>query len=159
MTAAQKKARAVFMKAIQYRKSHPGVSLKQAFAYAKTGKATVAGSVKPKKKATPKKKAPTKMKAATKRKTVSRPAHKDTKSHNVNIRVVSGVGRKKFGKNYVNKVKSINNVLPALGVWTKTIESVQSELKQKGLTAADKNKLRKELRGAKQVLSALKKMI
>lgn len=107
MTAAQKAAKANFKKAIEYRKK-TGVSLKEAFAHV-YGKKKVGAA--PKKKAAKKKAAPKKAakkfakkaapkKAAKKKHTkygvvkkhVRRVAglHKDTKSHNVNIRVVSG---------------------------------------------------------------------
>lgn len=101
MTAAQKKARETFKKAIAYRKK-TGCTLKQAFAYAKGGK--VAGlekvvkkgnktaviySKKNKKKAAPKQGVLFGMKKkAAKKKTSS--YHKDTASHNVKISVVSG---------------------------------------------------------------------
>lgn len=107
MTAAQKTAKANFKKAIEYRKK-TGVSLKEAFAHV-YGKKKVGAA--PKKKAAKKKAAPKKAakkvvkKAAPKkaaRKVVKKSApkrsvslHKDTKSHNVNIRVMSGY--KKIG--------------------------------------------------------------
>jgi len=138
MTAAQKKARAVFMKAIQYRKSHPGVTLKQAFAYAKTGKATVAGSVKPKKKA------PTKIKAAIKRKTVSRSAHKDTKSHNVNIRVVSGV-KKQPTTNW------------PISAWVSVLSLAQANLYMAKNTK-DKQYYRKKIQTVKKIITQLKRL-
>jgi hypothetical protein len=88
MSAAQKKARENFKKAIAYRKK-TGCSLKQAFAYVKGGKVGVV------KKAVVKKKAVKKVvrKKAAKKVVSKKPvsSHKDTKSHNVNIRVVSGV--------------------------------------------------------------------
>ena len=87
MTAKQKAARANFKKAVteaqKLRKSNPKLTqaqaLKQAFAANKK-----VGAVK--KKAAPKKAAPKKV--ASKRIT---DIHKDSKSHNVNIRVVSGI--------------------------------------------------------------------
>jgi hypothetical protein len=117
MTAAQKTAKANFKKAIEYRKK-TGVSLKEAFAHVYGKKVGAAPKKKAAKKAAPKKaakkaapkKAAKKIvkkaapkKAAKKKHTkygkvkahVRRVAgvHKDTKSHNVNIRVVSGVGK------------------------------------------------------------------
>ena len=119
MTAAQTAAKAKFKKAIEYRKK-TGVSLKEAFAHVYGKKVGAAPKKKAapkkaaKKKAAPKKvakkAAPKKVakkaapkKAAKKKHTkygvvkkhVRRVAglHKDTKSHNVNIRVVSGVGK------------------------------------------------------------------
>lgn len=99
MTAKQKAARANFKKAVtdaqKLRKSNPKLTnaqaLKQAFAKNKK-----VGAVKNKaavKKAAPKKKAAVK-KSSLKKKAATKKAdsiHKDTKSHNVNIRVVSGI--------------------------------------------------------------------
>ena len=106
MTAAQKAAKANFKKAIEYRKK-TGVSLKEAFAHV-YGKKKVGAAPKKKaaKKAAPKKAAKKVVKKAAKkaapkkvaRKVVKKAApkrsvslHKDTKSHNVNIRVISGM--------------------------------------------------------------------
>lgn len=101
MSLAQKKARENFKKAIAYRKK-TGCSLKQAFAYVKGGK--VIGV----KKSVVTKKAVKKVliKKAAKKKPVS--SHKDTKSHNVNIRVVSGVENHLINK-YKEIVKEIEN--------------------------------------------------
>lgn len=105
MSLAQKKARENFKKAIAYRKK-TGCSLKQAFAYVKTGKV---GAYKVIEKGESKNAKVTKVlqqkrtktgkfasikrvagvKKAAKKKPVN--THKDTKSHNVNIRVVSGI--------------------------------------------------------------------
>lgn len=110
MTAAQKAAKANFKKAINYRKK-TGVSLKEAFAHV-YGKKKVGAAPKKKaaKKSAPKKAAKKVVKKAAKkaapkkaaRKVVKKAApkrsvslHKDTKSHNVNIRVISGY--KKIG--------------------------------------------------------------
>jgi len=90
MTAAQKSAKEKFKKAIAYRKK-TGCTLKQAFAHV-YGKKKISGVKKktaPKKKAAIKKKAVVKKKAAPKKKSVS--YHKDTKSKNVRINVVSGI--------------------------------------------------------------------
>jgi hypothetical protein len=133
MTAAQKSAKEKFKKAIEYRKK-TGVSLKEAFAHVYGKKV---GAVKKKtapkkkaavKKAAPKKKAASKKKAAVKKvapkkKAVVKKAepkkkvvpkkitgsHKDTKSHNVNIRVVSGIG--KISSEFINDLKSANDKL------------------------------------------------
>ena len=122
MTAAQTAAKAKFKKAIEYRKK-TGVSLKEAFAHVYGKKVGAAPKKKAapkkaaKKKAAPKKvakkAAPKKVakkaapkKAAKKKHTkygkvkahTRRVAgvHKDTKSHNVNIRVVSGFEKISF---------------------------------------------------------------
>ena len=105
MTAAQKTAKANFKKAIEYRKK-TGVSLKEAFAHVYGKKVGAAPKKKAAKKAVPKKKAKKIVKKVAKkaapkkvaRKVVKKAApkrsvslHKDTKSHNVNIRVMSGM--------------------------------------------------------------------
>ncbi len=113
MTAAQKAAKANFKKAIEYRKK-TGVSLKEAFAHV-YGKKKVGAAPKKKaaKKAAPKKAAKKVVKKAAPKKAAKKKhtkygvvkkhvrrvagvkkaesSHKDTKSHNVNIRVVSGM--------------------------------------------------------------------
>jgi hypothetical protein len=82
MTSAQKTAKEKFKKAIEYR-NKTGVSLKEAFAHVYGRKV---GAVK---------KAPSKK--------VSSPGkHTDTRSHNVNIKIVSGIG---------NIESSISNIL------------------------------------------------
>lgn len=106
MTAKQKAAREKFKKVVaeaaKLRKKNPSLTqaqaVKQAFAisYAKGGEVKKVGAVK--KKAAPKKKVALK-KAATKKvatkvkakKSKTTEQHTDTKSHNVNIRVVSGM--------------------------------------------------------------------
>lgn len=119
MTAAQKAAKEKFKKAIQYR-TKTGVSLKEAFAHVYGRKVgAVKKKAAPKKKAAIKKAAPKKKAAIKKEATVKAApvkttlkkvnsittvngvkkaapkklteSHKDTKSHNVNIRVVSGI--------------------------------------------------------------------
>jgi hypothetical protein len=105
MTAAQKTAKANFKKAIEYRKK-TGVSLKEAFAHVYGKKVGAAPKKKAAKKSAPKKAAKKVVKKAAKkaapkkvaRKVVKKAApkrsvslHKDTKSHNVNIRVMSGM--------------------------------------------------------------------
>ena len=115
MTAAQKAAKANFKKAIEYRKK-TGVSLKEAFAHV-YGKKKVGAAPKKKaaKKAAPKKAAKKVVKKSAPKKSAKKKhtkygvvkkhvrrvagvkkaesSHKDTKSHNVNIRVVSGIGK------------------------------------------------------------------
>jgi hypothetical protein len=114
MTAAQTAAKAKFKKAIEYRKK-TGVSLKEAFAHVYGKKVGAAPKKKAAKKAAPKKAAKKVVKKAAPKKVAKKAApkkvakkkhtkygkvkahtrrvagvHKDTKSHNVNIRVVSG---------------------------------------------------------------------
>jgi len=105
MSAAQKQAQANFKKAIAYRKK-TGCSLKEAFAHVKKNKVTGLDKVvkkgnktsvlytkKAKKKAATKKKVKQGVLFGVKKKTAKKKlisTHKDTKSHNVNIRVMSG---------------------------------------------------------------------
>lgn len=84
MTQAQKTAKEKFKKAIEYRKK-TGVSLKEAFAHVYGKKV---GAVK---KASPGK-------------------HVDTKSHNVNIKIVSGIGKKPKNKKVAVKKKAVKKV-------------------------------------------------
>lgn len=108
MTAKQRAARAKFKAVVaeakKLRKKNPKLTqaqaVKQAFAisYSKAGKKKV-GAVK--KKAAPKKKAATKVKA---KKSRSTEMHTDTKSHNVNIRVVSGINNE-----YIKDLKEIDD--------------------------------------------------
>lgn len=98
MTAAQKAAKANFKKAIEYRKK-TGVSLKEAFAHVYGKKVGEAPKKKAAKKAAPKKAAKKVARKVIKKaapKKVARKVesvHKDTKSHNVNIRVISGLSK------------------------------------------------------------------
>jgi hypothetical protein len=122
MTAAQKHAQANFKKAIAYRKK-TGCSLKEAFAHVKSSKVTGLDKVvkkgnkttvkytkKAKKKAAPKKKVSQGVLFGVKKKAAKKSAvksmHKDTKSHNVNIRVVSGINR-----DYIKELTQYNNEL------------------------------------------------
>ena len=167
MTAAQIKARANFKKAIAYR-TKTGCSLKEAFAHVKgnkvTGldkvvkkgnKTTVLYTKKAKKKAVPKKKVSqgvlfgVKKKAAPKKKTIS--THKDTKSHNVNIRVVSGIGKTKETalNNYKKQLDSIKNI-------ESTILKIKDSL-PKMKTQYWKTELKKELVQTKKLLMGYKK--
>jgi len=120
MTAAQKTAKANFKKAIEYRKK-TGVSLKEAFAHVYGKKVGAAPKKKATKKAAPKKAAKKVVKKAAPKKAAKKKhtkygvvkkhvrrvagvkkaesIHKDTKSHNVNIRVMSGL------PSYKNAVK------------------------------------------------------
>lgn len=112
MTAAQKTAKANFKKAIEYRKK-TGVSLKEAFAHvygkkkvgaapkkkaAKKKASTKKAAKKAVKKSSPKKAAKKVVKKVAKKAAPKRSVslHKDTKSHNVNIRVMSGFEKISF---------------------------------------------------------------
>ena len=137
MTAAQKKAKDNFKKAIAYRKKS-GCSLKEAFAHVYGKKV---GAVK--KKAAPKKKAAKKAakkkvakKAAPKKKAAVRNygSHKDTKSHNVNISVVSGI------QTYEQLIRQIKE-------WEKIISELNKEYKI--TTPEYKSNIRKDISLAK----------
>jgi hypothetical protein len=118
MTAAQKTAKANFKKAIEYRKK-TGVSLKEAFAHVYGKKVGAAPKKKATKKAAPKKAAKKVVKKKAAPKKVAKKAapkrsvslHKDTKSHNVNIRVMSGMGSAIEDLNFLlrEKKKAIEN--------------------------------------------------
>jgi hypothetical protein len=133
MSLAQKKARENFKKAIAYRKK-TGCSLKQAFAYVKGGKVTGV------KKSFAKKKAVKKVvrKKTAKKKAVS--SHKDTRSHNVNIRVVSGVLK--------GKEKSLTMWKDIYGKLSAQYVSLK-DMKQK-------RKIAKDLKQAREVIQKLK---
>lgn len=100
MTAKQRAARAKFKAVVKeagkLRKKNPKLTqaqaVKQAWAISYGKKRARVGAVK--KKAAPKKKAATKVKAKKSKRTSE--MHTDTKSHNVNIRVMSGIGKTKF---------------------------------------------------------------
>ena len=107
MTAKQKAARAKFKaivkEASKLRKKNPKLTqaqaVKQAWAISYSKKRAAVGATK--KKAT-KKKAATKVKA---KKSRSTEMHTDTKSHNVNIRVMSGMGSPMEDLNYLLREK------------------------------------------------------
>jgi hypothetical protein len=155
MTLAQKKARENFKKAIEYRKK-TGCSLKQAFAHIK-GKSTVI-----KKKATPKKVAVKKaakkkvgvIKKKAVKKTISKKpisTHKDTKSHNVNIKVVSGIGA--LDKNIVIKLQSVIKEIDQREDVIKSVISRKIDLVHRNGLAWYKN----WLKNAKAIVAELKK--
>jgi hypothetical protein len=166
MTAAQIKARANFKKAIAYRKK-TGCSLKEAFAHVKgskvTGldkvvkkrnKTTVLYTKKAKKKAATKKKVKQGVLFGVKKKAAKKSAvkstHKDTKSHNVNIRVVSGIGKTKETalNNYKKQLDSIKNI-------ESTILKIKDSL-PKMKTQHWKTELKKELVQTKKLLMGYK---
>jgi len=133
MTTAQKHAQANFKKAIAYRKK-TGCSLKEAFAHVKGHKVTGLDKVVKKGNKTSvlytktaKKKSATKKKVSqgvlfgVKKKAAKKSAvkstHKDTKSHNVNIKVVSGNDKfsllvdKGINQFFVEKLKLLTDQL------------------------------------------------
>jgi hypothetical protein len=129
MTAAQTAAKAKFKKAIEYRKK-TGVSLKEAFAHVYGKKVGAAPKKKAAKKAAPKKAAKKVVKKAAPKKASPKKVakkkhtkygkvkahtrrvagvHKDTKSHNVNIRVISGIDKTRRSQNQ-EMIKKYNDV-------------------------------------------------
>jgi len=151
MTAAQKKAKDNFKKAIAYRKK-TGCTLKQAFAHV-YGKKSV-GSVK--KKAAPKKKL-AKKKAAPKKKAAARNygSHKDTASHNVKIHVVSGIDNK--------NLQNLNYLVKTLHIAIIGYEVLKNKRKSKiKLTVSESLLYRKYaayIRSLKKQISEVKKHI
>jgi len=141
MTAKQKAARAKFRaivkEASKLRKKNPKLTqaqaVKQAWAISYSKKRAGVGAVK--KKAAPKKKAATKVKA---KKRAATEMHTDTKSHNVNIRVVSGLPRAKKFIKIPSKQKTwfryyVNGFYGKKGVQS-------SALKNNGFTRAELNR-------------------
>jgi len=171
MTAAQKTAKANFKKAIEYRKK-TGVSLKEAFAHVYGKKVGAAPKKKAAKKAAPKKAAKkvVKKKAAPKKavkkkhtkygvvkKHVRRVAgvkkaesiHKDTKSHNVNIRVMSGIG--KVAK---HTLEELNKAISKYYQYKEIIDNINKDLKEKPNMPSYQ---KKDLRDTKKTFTSLMK--
>lgn len=88
-----------------------------------------------------KKKAAAKKKAAPKKKAAAKSYHKDTKSHNVNIKVMSGLGSEKS---------------KTLLSWLAVYGRLQSQLLT-AKTAAEKRYIQKEIKIAKSIIDKLKK--
>lgn len=173
MTAAQKAAKANFKKAIEYRKK-TGVSLKEAFAHV-YGKKKVGAAPKKKaaKKSAPKKAAKKVVKKAAPKKAAKKKhtkygkvkahvrrvagvkkaesIHKDTKSHNVNIRVVSGIGA--FDKHIFSKLENISKEIDQRENVIKSVVSRKIELVSKNGLSWYKNFLKE----AKGYVAELKK--
>jgi len=164
MTAKQKAARAKFKQVVaeakKLRKKNPKLTqaqaVKQAWAieYKKAPKKVAeVGKIKktaPKKKAAAKKASPKKKAAAKK----STSYHNDTKSHNVNIRVVSGIDHS-FNIERLNKTMKRKEVLET------TLQKLKS-IPIKERSAGEKMLIKKIpvlIRGEKSLISQLKKMI
>ena len=175
MSAAQKAAQANFKKAIAYRKK-TGCTLKQAFAHVKGGKVsgldkvvkkgnktTVLYTKKAKKKAAPKKKATqgvlfgTKKKKAAPKKAAVRNygSHKDTKSHNVKISVMSGAKLMSYKQEVKKYIPKINDCVNEIARVEKDIIDLKGFMKtEKGELKKDSQKL---LNNFKNYLAELKK--
>jgi hypothetical protein len=153
MTAKQRAARAKFKAVVaeakKLRKKNPKLTqaqaVKQAFAisYSKAGKSKV-GAVK--KKAAPKKKAATKVKA---KKRKSTEMHTDTKSHNVNIRVMSGIDDQMFAIR--------NNLEKSIDYYMQQIAKIQNAFGR--LTPAEKIQAKKIIKRHKTTITKLLKQL
>jgi len=179
MTTGQKKVTDNFKKAIAYRKK-TGVSLKEAFAYVYGKKVgAVAKKAAPKKKAAVKKAAPKKkaavkkaspVKAAPTKTTVKKVnsittvsgvkkaagkkvtgSHKDTKSHNVNIRVVSGI--KKFSNNVLDEINSLSNNISNL---EEKRDRIKTGIKYKHYFNIDMPKAKFQVKNYNEYIKSLK---
>jgi hypothetical protein len=179
MTVKQKAARAKFTKAIseakKLRAKNPKLTqaeaVKQAFAilYGKQ-KPKKVGAVNKKaapkkkaalKKAAPKKKAAVKKAAPKKKAAVKKgnSVHKDTKSHNVNIRVMSGMGN--IGYEMVNELKLAHDKLIK---WQKVLSALDIEKTKvskgmKQVVAMDIKKVKDAIKEQKIHIQQLKKNI
>lgn len=146
MTAKQKAARAKFKaivkEASKLRKKNPKLTqaqaVKQAWAISYGKKRAGVGAVKKK---AAKKKAATKKKAAPKKKTATN-YHKDTKSHNVNIRVISGIDKNDILKKIQNSLQFVELYQDKINFWKQVKPKNQAERDFK----------LKELRGWNQLL-------
>ena len=169
MTDAQKKSRARFKAAVseaaKLRKKNPRLSqadaVKQAWAilYGKerAGK-KIAGAKKPAKKAVKKvlpKKRETKKDSIRKASPKSHERHKDTKSHNVNIRVMSGMDE-------LNK-RAAQNAFKELEWWQTSLNKLRAEYKAPGRSTYQKKDIREDMKEHKKWISfwkaALRKSI
>jgi len=166
MTQAQKQNRerfkAVQLEAKKLRKKNPKLShieaVKQAWAIdyskkKKPAKKKIAeiGKVK---KAAPKKKDPAKKavkKAAPKKKSAIKKAvstHKDTKSHNVNIKVVSGMSKNNIIKEYEKELQSIKHYTYQVEIFKNAIKNK----KEKKYSIELVNQYRKNLKSYNDIL-------
>ena len=159
MTAKQRAARAKFKavvkEASKLRKKNPKLTqaqaVKQAWAISYSKKRAGVGAV-PKKKA-----APTKVKAKKSKRTSE--MHTDTKSHNVNIRVVSGIDNDVMQK-YHSVVKNINGLESALLRNKETAKKFQYKTPfWKQYFATQNKKIKKYITELKKHKAELKKLM
>ena len=152
MTAKQRAARAKFKAVVaeakKLRKKNPKLTqaqaVKQAFAISYGKKRAGVGAVK--KKAAPKKKAATKVKA---KKSRSTEMHTDTKSHNVNIRVMSGIDDQMFAIR--------NNLEKSIDYYMQQIAKIQNAFGR--LTPAEKIQAKKIIKRHKTTITKLLKQL
>lgn len=153
MTAAQKAAQARFKKAVKIaadiRKKNPKLTQAEAV---KKAFATIGAPAKksaPAKKAAPKKKAAPAKKAAKKSCATD---HRDNKSHNVNIRVVSGT------KDFSGKLlDELNSLLNKIGKAEEQKEKLIFGIKYKHYDAANLREAKRRLVLYKEYIKSLKK--
>jgi len=162
MTAKQRAARAKFKAVVaeakKLRKKNPKLTqaqaVKQAFAISYGKKRAEVRAVK-KKAARKKKAAPTKVKAKKSKRTSE--MHTDTKSHNVNIRVVSGIN--------TNTIQEIKRILELEEKWKKVLfilegqKKVEKNFTNKKLLSRDIMKVKNVIKDLKKNISNLKKHI
>ena len=92
----------------------------------------------------------TKTKKVTKKKATPKSYHKDTKSHNVRISVVSGV---KINESAINEIKHINEMLHK---WKLVLNTLQYDKKQ-AKDSLTKTLLKNDIYRVKNVIIDLKK--
>jgi hypothetical protein len=168
MTAKQRAARAKFKavvkEASRLRKKNSKLTqaqaVKQAFAISYGKKRSKVGAA-PKKKAA-KKAAPTKVKAKKGKRTSE--MHTDTKSHNVNIRVMSGVNDMalKLNMHHVQELRHLTNELSVRQYQLKkTIDQRKASRDKDAKNYFNKLalRLRDEIQGIKKQISIVKKFI
>jgi hypothetical protein len=164
MTAKQKANQARFKKVVaeakKLRKKNPKLTQAQAVkqAWAMTySKKKVAGYAKAGKVGAVKKKAAPKKKASNK----SSSYHKDTKSHNVNIRVMSGVGSNmyKIRDQYENEIKFYLQAIDRIKKDTVHMSSMEKLRAMSVIKNYKKTiiKLKKQLRDQNKLISNLLK--
>ena len=164
MTAKQRAARAKFKavvkEASKLRKKNPKLTqaqaVKQAWAMSYSKKNNKVGAVK--KKTATKKKSATKVKAKKGKKTSE--MHTDTKSHNVNIRVISGLD--KINTHHVKELQHLTNSL-AIAQYhlKKSIEQKKAskDKSTKNYFGRMADRFRSEIQAIKQQISIVKKLI
>lgn len=158
MTAKQRAARAKFKaivkEASKLRKKNPKLTqaqaVKQAWAISYGKKRARVGAIK--------KKAATKVKAKKSKRTSE--MHTDTKSHNVNIRVISGLD--KINTHHVKELQHLTNSLAIAQYHLK--KSIEQKKASKDKSAKNyfgrmADRFRSEIQAIKQQISIVKKLI
>lgn len=164
MTAKQRAARAKFKAVVaeakKLRKKNPKLTqaqaVKQAWAMSYSKKKDKVGAVK--KKTVRKKKSATKVKAKKSKKTSE--MHTDTKSHNVNIRVISGLD--KINTHHVKELQHLTNSLAIAQYHLK--KSIEQKKASKDKSAKNyfgrmADRFRSEIQAIKQQITIVKKLI